>query len=80
MAKQYKDYDEALVNGGKWTELVDSLEVGIYEIALPNYSALRSLQVIISRFNTKTEHKYKFTTSVDYKKSPLMLRIEVDRK
>lgn len=78
MAKQYKDYNRSLVKNGKWTELVDSLEIGIYEIALPNYSALRSLQVIVSRFNANTEHKCKFSTSTKYE--PLTLRIEVDKR
>ena len=78
MAKQYKDYNRSLVESSKWTELVDSLEIGIYEISLPNYSALRSLQVVVSRFNANPNHKFKFATSTKYE--PLTLRIEVDKR
>ena len=80
MAKQYKDYDRSLVDAGKWTELVGSLALGIYNISLPNYSALRSLQVIVSRFNANTEYKFKFKTEVNYKDNPLNLRIETFKR
>jgi len=78
MAKQYKEYDRDLVLDRKWTELLDSLTVGIYEIELPSYSALRSLQVVVSRFNSNAGCKFKFSTSAKYKN--LMLRIEVDKR
>ena len=80
MAKQYKEYDRSLVESGKWTDLVESFKVGIYEIVMPNYSALRSLQVIVSRFNANMDYEFKFTTSVNYRNNPLVLRIEVDKR
>ena len=78
MAKQFKTYKEELVNEGRWAELVKSLEYGIYEIALPNYSALRAMLVTISRANKNPDCKYKFSTSTKYE--PLILRVEADLK
>lgn len=78
MAKQFKTYRTELVEEGKWAELVKSLEYGIYEIALPNYSALRALLVTISRVNKNPDCKCKFSTSTKYE--PLTLRIEADLK
>ncbi len=78
MAKQHKDYDRSLVESGEWLKLVRSLKSGLYEIAVPNYSALRSLQVTVSKVNSDPECKYVFSTSCNYDK--LEVRIEVDLK
>ena len=83
MAKHYKEVNRSLqdlVDGGKWTEFVKALKTGIYEVNLKDYSCLRSLQVIISRFNADMDYKYKFTTSVNYKNTPIRIRIEVDKR
>lgn len=79
MAKHYKEYNRSLVDGGNWTDLVDSLKTGIYEVELPNYSALRSLQVIVSRFNANEKGKFKYKTSAKYEPT-IILRIEVDKR
>ncbi len=78
MAKQYKDYDRSLVESGEWLKLVRSFKSGVYEVAVPNYSALRSLQVTISKVNSDPECKYIFSTSSNYNR--LEVRIEVDLK
>ncbi len=78
MAKQHKDYDRSLVESGEWLKLVRSFKSGVYEVAVPNYSALRSLQVTISKVNSDPEYKYIFSTSSNYNR--LEVRIEVDLK
>lgn len=78
MAKQYKEYDRSLVERCKWTELVDSMKVGIYEVELPNYSAMRSLQVIVSRFNAKPDCKFVFSITTKFEK--MTLHIEVNKR
>ncbi len=78
MAKQYKECNRELVDGGKWTELVKSLECGIYDIELPSYKALRSLQVIMTRFNTDSDYPLRFSVRTKYE--PITLHVEVDKR
>ena len=83
MAKQHKVIDGALLElfkEGKWTEFIKSLRYGIYDLEMPDYSTLRSLQVIISRVNMDDEHPYKFSVSVNYKNLPILVRLTVDKR
>ncbi len=78
MAKQIKEYDRSLVERREWTDLVKSMKVGIYEVELPDFSAMRSLQVIISRFNAKPA--YKFVFSIITKFDDMILEIKVNKR
>ena len=78
MAKQYKEYDRSFVANGQWTELVRSLQCGIYDIQMPDYRKLRSLQVILSRFNRDPQYPLRFTITVNYER--INLHIDVDKK
>lgn len=67
-----------MVEGGQWTELVKSLECGIYDIPMPDYRKLRSVKVILSRFNKNPQYPLRFTITVNYDK--INLHIEVDKR
>lgn len=78
MAKQYKEYNRSFVENGQWTELARSLQCGIYDIQMPDYRKLRSLQVILSRFNRDPQYPLRFTITVNYER--INLHIDVDKK
>lgn len=79
--KRFKELDEgarSLVESGQWLQLLKSLKTGIFEIKVPDYSALRSLQVTASKVNVMADHPYKITTKAKYQE--LILQVEVDKK
>lgn len=79
--KRFKELDKEardLLSSGQWLRLLKMLKVGIYEIKVPDYSALRSLQVTASKVNKDASHPYKVTTKVNYVK--LFLQAEIDKK
>lgn len=78
MAKQYLNFNEELLEEGKWAEFVKSLEYGIYDVPMKGYAELQRLRNTISRANNDTKCRFKFKTNVKY--DPLVLHIETDLK
>ena len=82
MVRRHKAIDgplQELLNEGKWTEFVKTIRFGIYSVVMPDYSSLRSFQVVVSRMNNDDKHPYRLSMSVNYEQ-PITVRLTVLKK